>query len=199
MTYTGWGGFSSSAFIERFTTVNYGLWDQFNHGLIDKDKLREERFHKILHHFKVLDKPLSLKISDAYLKLCPTKTNLFPYTHDVLTYLQSKYQLYILTNGFNDVQQIKINSSNLTSYFKGVITSDSIGYKKPNKEIFDHALEVAGIANYEGLMVGDNLNADIRGARNADIASIYFNPERNRHKEKQLTEISCLSELMNIL
>lgn len=193
------GGFSCTAFIKRFSIINYGLWDQFNHGIIGKEEIRRNRFTNIFKHFKVTEPSLSLEISDEYLKLCPTKTNLFPHAHDVLTYLQGKYKLYILTNGFNEVQQIKVSSSNIGNYFQGMITSDTTGHKKPNREIFDHALQVAGIKCSEGVMIGDSLNADIVGAQNAEIDGIFFNPAKVKHKEKPSAEINCLSELMNIL
>lgn len=192
-------GFSFDQFYRRFGQVNAGLWNQYNHGLIDRSAIREERFRRIFNHFRIKDHDLALRISDDYLNQCPTKTYLFPYTHDVLSYLNKKYHLYILTNGFDDVQEIKISKSNLKNYFKGMITSETIGHRKPSKEIFQHALEVAGSTCEETLMVGDNLMADVLGARGASIDSVYFNPLRRIHRENIPLEINCLSQLMNIL
>ena len=192
-------GFSFDQFHDRFGQVNSGLWRQYDHGLIDRSTIRQERFNRILKHFRVKDPELALRMSDDYLNLCPTKTNLFPYTHDVLGYLKQKYDLYILTNGFDDIQQVKILNSNLQNYFSGMITSETIGHRKPSKEIFNHALEVAGSTSENTLMVGDNLLADIQGAKSASIDSVYFNPLRKLHRENIHLEINCLSQLMNIL
>ncbi|ELR69141.1 2-haloalkanoic acid dehalogenase [Fulvivirga imtechensis AK7] len=193
------GGFSFDQFYHRFGEVNSGLWSQYHQGAIDRSVIRNERFGRVLNHFKVSDPELALRISDDYILQCPAKTNLFPYTHDVLRYLSSKYKLYILTNGFDDVQEIKISHSNLKGYFNGMITSETIGYRKPSREIFHHAVKTAGATTAESLMVGDNLKADILGAKNASIDSIYFNPYKRIHKEDIHLEINCLSQLMNIL
>lgn len=193
------GGFSFDQFFHRFGEVNSGLWSQYNQGAIDRSVIRDQRFRRILNHFKVRDPELAVRISDDYLMQCPAKTHLFPYVHDVLQYLSSKYQLYILTNGFDDVQEIKLSRSNLTSYFRGMVTSETIGYRKPSREIFEHAMHVASAGAEESLMIGDNLRADVLGARNASIDSIYFNPTGAGHNEDIHLEIKCLSQLMNIL
>lgn len=192
-------GFSFNQFYDHFGKVNTGLWNQFNLGIVDRSAIREERFRRIFNHFRIEDNELALRISDDYLKQCSAKTNLFPYAHDVLQYLQQKYKLYILTNGFDDIQKLKISGSNLANYFEGMITSETIGHRKPSREIFDHAREVASVASEETMMVGDNLNADILGAKNAAIDSVYFNPLKKKHKEDVNLEIHCLSQLMNIL
>lgn len=193
------GGFSFDQFYHRFGEVNNGLWSQYNQGAIDRFTIRNERFGRVLNHFKIKDWELALRISDDYLAQCPAKINLFPYVHDVLQYLSAKYHLYILTNGFDDVQEIKISKSKLKPYFKGMITSETIGYRKPSREIFHHAMEVAGASTEQSLMVGDNLNADILGAKNASIDSVYFNPLKKAHTHDIHLEINCLSQLMNIL
>ncbi|MBL6447034.1 YjjG family noncanonical pyrimidine nucleotidase [Fulvivirga sp. 29W222] len=192
-------GFSFDQFNYRFSKVNSGLWRQYDHGLIDRSTIRKERFNRILNHFRIQDSELALRMADDYLNICPTKTNLLPFAHDALSYLKQKYDMYILTNGFDDVQEIKLSKSNLKSYFSGMITSETIGHRKPSKEIFNHALEVAGSACHNTLMIGDNLLADILGAKGASIDSVYFNPLQKEHRESIHLEINCLSQLMNIL
>ena len=192
-------GFSFQQFHSRFHKINHSLWKQYDHGLIDRDTIRHERFNRIFRHFKISNADLAMAIAEQYLQLCPTKTNLFPHTHNVLQYLKSRYRLYILTNGFDDVQEIKLNRSKLSSYFSGMITSETIGHLKPSREIFEHAVSLAGSRPECTIMIGDNLNADILGAQNASIDAVYFNPLQKAHKGKPNQEISCLSQLMNIL
>jgi len=186
-------------FLNTFTNVNNRLWNNYNKGHIDRDDIRKKRFLNILKTFGVDDEERSLKMSDEYIEVCPQKTNLFPYTFEVLEYLKAHYQLFILTNGFDDVQQIKISRSQLAPYFEGMITSENSGHRKPSKEIFDFALSQANAQNHESLMIGDNLSTDIAGAKNAAIDSVYFNPHKQAHKAETKYEICCLSELMEIL
>jgi len=186
-------------FLETFTKVNSQLWSNYNKGHIDRDEIRKKRFLNILKKYNISDESISLSMSDDYVRSCPLKTNLFPYTHEVLTYLKDKYTLYILTNGFDDVQKIKITESNIASYFDGMITSETTGHRKPSREIFDYAVKTAKSTNQASLMVGDNLSADIGGAQKAEIDTVYFNPNKLSHKAQVNHEISCLSQLMDIL
>lgn len=122
-----------------------------------------------------------------------------PYAIETLNYLQAKYVLCIITNGFNDVQHIKLTSSDIKKYFKEIITSESAGSKKPQKEIFEYALGLSKAEVGKSIMVGDNLHTDIKGARDIKMDQIYYNPNDLSHEEEVTYEVNCLSELPNIL
>ncbi|MEP2771384.1 MAG: YjjG family noncanonical pyrimidine nucleotidase [Fulvivirga sp.] len=191
-------GITLDGFLETFTKVNNKLWNNYNKGHIERDDIRQKRFDKILKKFGITDMDKSLMMSEEYISICPTKTNVFPYTFETLEYLKNKYNLYILTNGFDDVQHIKMTASNLAPYFKGVVTSDS-GHRKPSREIFEYALDKAQTSNTESIMIGDNLSTDITGAQNAEMDAVFFNPHKREHKATVNYEISCISQLVDIL
>lgn len=186
-------------FLRTFHTVNSSLWDRYNKGEVDREEIRNSRFRDILGHLEIDDQALSTTLSQEYITLCPTKPNVFPYTHEVLNHLKQHYQLAILTNGFKDVQEIKLEKSGLNSYFNWLITSDCSGYRKPASGIFTYALGQVDATADECLMIGDNLRADIDGATEAKMDSIYFNPKKVNHNRKIPFEINCLSELLNLL
>ncbi len=192
-------GISSRDFLSSFNEVNHGLWDRYNKREIDREEIRSQRFRQILLRYYVENNELSNVLSDDYITRCPTKTYLFPYALEILDYLRNKYPLFILTNGFDDVQEVKLHRSELKPYFQGVITSETTGHRKPSPEIFLHAVKEAGVTPARCLMIGDNLMADIRGAMDAGLHAAYFNPARNRHSLSPHYEISCLSEVRNIL
>ena len=121
-----------------------------------------------------------------------------PYTYEVLDYLRENYQLHILTNGFTDVQKIKLEKSGIQSYFTTMVTPESAGYKKPMTSIFKHAIDKADARKHESIMIGDNLQTDIMGARNFGMDTIYFNPKKRKHKSNVTHEIECLSQLKTI-
>lgn len=195
------GKFDSTSFYKKYKFVNTLLWDQYNKGKINQQELREQRFVKTLTGLGLEAHQVPKGLSEAYTDLCPTKTAVFPYTHEVLAYLQPKYGLHIITNGFKEVQAIKMSSSNLHGYFKEVVTSECCGYKKPDKRMFEHALERINVKPEECLMIGDNLECDIDGARAAGIDQVFFNPEKSKAKlrPKPTYEIHCLSQLQEIL
>ena len=188
-----------SQFMNTFNRVNSYLWSQYNHSLIDRETIRLSRFRQILEEYGIKDDRLADELSEKYLFDCPQKGHLMPHSKEVLRHLKSgNYKLHILTNGFDDVQRIKIKASGLSPYFDEVITSDSTGAKKPTKEIFDHALSRTGAKLQESIMIGDNLQTDILGARNANMYQVFYNPSGKVHKASVTYEIHCLSTLKKL-
>lgn len=193
------GKFSSVSFYKKYKFVNERLWALYGKGKISQKELRESRFVKTLVGLGLHPHQVPKGIAEAYLSICPTKTAVFPFTYEVLEYLQGKYHLHIITNGFKDVQAIKMNSSKLNNYFKEVVTSECCSYKKPDKRIFDYTLErIKGVPG-ECIMIGDNLECDVDGACASGIDQVFFNPNKIKHSRKPTHEISCLSELKAIL
>lgn len=193
--------FSAEDFCKQFHLTNRQLWTTFNQRGLSKESLRSIRFNMILKEFGVEAKELAKKLAEHYLDRCPTMHHVFPYTLEVLHYLkhEKQYQLHILSNGFEDVQYLKLNSAQLTNYFQEVITAEKAGFMKPQKEIFAYAMSITACQPEECIMVGDDLAADIVGARNAEIDQVFFNPGKHAHQETITYEICCLSELFNIL
>jgi putative hydrolase of the HAD superfamily len=153
-----------------------------------------------LLEFKIADEPLAKKMSVQFLEILPTKKKLFPYTVEILDYLKSKnYKLHLVTNGFESVQHNKLRESNLTSYFDQVVTSEASNSLKPNKEIFDYALQKAGAKVSESIMIGDNQDADIQGGINAGMDTIFVNHLQVVPTVKATYMIHHLKELENIL
>ncbi|GAB3529337.1 YjjG family noncanonical pyrimidine nucleotidase [Pontibacter brevis] len=195
------GKFDSKSFYKKYKFVNTRLWDLYNKGRIKQAELRESRFVKTLTGLGLEPHEVPQGLSEAYMELCPTKTAVFPFTFEVLDYLRPKYGLHILTNGFKDAQHVKMTSSNLHGYFKEIVTSECCGYKKPDRRMFEHLLERINVQPEECLMVGDNYECDIEGARDAGIDQVFFNPEKVKRKgsSKPTYEIHCLSQLKEML
>jgi len=193
------GVWSFERFFETFRVVNNELWDLYDAGLIDSQVIRRERFIRIFAAFSIKDDFLSEQISASYLSMCPTKGNLMPHALDVLDYLKGKYVLTVITNGFEEIQGTKMSSSGITSYFDHVITSQRAGARKPERVIFDYALQLNAAACHEAIMIGDNVVADIGGAKGASIDSVFFNPENRVQEHGATHEIASLRELLRIL
>jgi len=195
------GKFDLTSFYKKYKFINNRLWDLYNKGRINQQQLRESRFVKTLVGLGLEEHQVPVGISEAYTDICPTKTAVFPYTYEVLDYLKPKYGLHILTNGFKEVQYIKMNASRLQGYFREIVTSECCGFKKPDSRMFAHALERIQVSPEECLMIGDNLECDIAGARACGIDQVYFNPEKSRNKRRPRPtyEINCLSELKSLL
>ena len=177
------------------------FWDRFRKGYINREELRWKRMWRTLLDYKVANEPLAKKLSERYLEILPTKKNLFDDTIEILDYLKNKsYPMHLITNGFEKTQHAKINNSGIRPYFTHVITSEQAGIMKPHVAIFEYAMEKAGTTAAESIMVGDTLDADLEGAVNAGIDSVYYNPAVPAEgKIKPTYVIGKLSELKKIL
>lgn len=189
----------ADTFVNTFRKINRRLWILYGAGEITQQELRTTRFNLILNELGIVKQDISAKLADDYIQLCPQKPHLLPYAKEVLDYLSNKYILHIITNGFADVQMVKLKSANITSYFSEIITSEKAGCQKPDKRIFDFILQRIKSHPSECIMIGDSLDSDIKGAQNAHIDHIFYNYENLQHQESPMHEIKCLSELKELL
>ena len=194
-----WTFFTFQDFMRVFHEVNNYLWDKFNHGLIDRMELRNSRFKLILTKLGVKEEEVPENIGEKYLELAPVKSNVIPFTYEILDYLKPYYKLHIISNGFDDVQHSKLLSSKIHHYFDVIVTSDSSGHRKPQKGIFEFALYQSGANRENAIMIGDNIDTDILGAQNAELDIIFFNPNKIKHDLRVTYEIDSLDQLRNIL
>lgn len=190
-------GLNSNEFIEKYTENNHNLWQKYHLGEITKEKLRQDRFRTTFIELGVKPELVPLQFEEDYVKISPTKTNLFAGAEKVLTYLQNKYQLHIISNGFKETTLIKMNLSGLNPYFTNVIISEDVGFNKPDKIVFEHAINKADAKIEESIMIGDSLEADIRGAQNFGMKAIFFNPLNVEQPADVEWQILHLEELLD--
>lgn len=167
---------TSDSFIETYTINNHRVWGLYHHGKIDKPTLRYLRFADTFTQLGVDPSMFPTEFEEEYLAICPTKTNLFPNAHETLAYLQDKYTLHLISNGFKEACEKKLEHSKLSPYFNTIVISEIIGINKPDPRIFEHALQNGQALREQAVMIGDNIDADVRGAQNAGIEAIFFNP-----------------------
>jgi putative hydrolase of the HAD superfamily len=175
------------------------LWDDYNLGKIDKQGLRKERFPRIFTHAGGNAAAIPAPFEEDFMHRTSSKPHLFPYSKEILDYLKKKYRVHLITNGFNESQAKKMNSSGLNGYFELIVTSETTGHKKPDPRIFYYALEQLQTDASSCLMIGDNPNSDILGAQRADIDQVYFNPEGKSIDLQPTYEIRHLQELELLL
>lgn len=191
---------SFEAFFSIYFPNNVKLWGEYRQGIIDKPTLIVERFLYMLRPFGINDTRYILQINDDFLRRTTIKTRLVPGALDLLEYLRPSYRLYILSNGFREVQDKKLINAGLAPYFKSMILSEDAGINKPHKSIFDFALKNTNSRRKESLMIGDSWEADIAGARNAGIDQLWLNPESLPFQNFTPTyTVRSLTEIKNIL
>lgn len=186
-------------FYQTYNEHNDKLWEEYRNGNLQKEILRDLRFRNTLQAFGINDEKLVHQLSYDYLYYSPRTVYLFPHTVEVLELLKSNYKLYLITNGFEEVQHIKINEAGIAGFFEKMITSEAAGAKKPDPLIFNYAMEQCNTLRADSLMIGDDLPVDILGAQDFGMDQVFFNPHKQKHTESPTYEISSLIELKDIL
>ena len=163
-------------FLGHYVPLNLQFWKKYREGRITKEKLRYDRLKTVFDRmgFPISDAGIH-RLSEAYIDQLSSHTHLIPYCLETLDYLKGKYRLHIITNGFEEVQFRKLRNSRIDTYFQEVVNSDRAGVKKPDPGIFRMALEATGIKPEKGVMIGDSLEADIKGARSVGLQALHFN------------------------
>lgn len=186
-------------FHKCYKEYNHFLWDEYKLGKVEKAFLRIERFRGTLKKFGISDEGLSANIADDYVRISPQKTKLFPDTIEVLSALNNKYHMHIITNGFSEVQFIKLEKSGLSPFFEEVITSEMVGVQKPDVKVFEHALKASKATVNESIMIGDDQDSDIMGAQKIGMDQIFVDYDYENLIVQPTYHIHQLSELLNIL
>lgn len=184
--------FALDDFLMVYPQINQKYWEQYRADLITHQQLR---YSRLKDSFDAIKLPISdskiWEIANEYIELLPLSNHLIQGTLEILEYLHVKYNLHIITNGVHAVQQRKLDNSNITKYFKTITDSDTLGIKKPNVLIFEHALKKANCKAQNSVMIGDCVDADVKGALKANMQAILLD-EYQKNKEKNIIIINNL-------
>jgi putative hydrolase of the HAD superfamily len=186
-------------FMEKYVPINQACWKLYQFDKMTHEELRYQRLKQSFDaiNFAISDAEIN-QISHDYIEFLPDNNLLFDGAMEVLEYLKPKYTLHIITNGFAEVQTKKLNNSGINDYFKTVTNSEIAGVKKPHPNIFEFALSLTSVSKENALMIGDCIDADIRGAINFGIKAILFD-QANSHNTNEVQKINHLLELKKIL
>ncbi|WP_310378421.1 YjjG family noncanonical pyrimidine nucleotidase [Flavobacterium sp.] len=186
-------------FIAVYVPINLEYWNKYRKDEISQIELRfgrlKDTFDAINHR---IDDATIVLLSEEYIHYLPKFNHLFDGAIEILDYLKPKYKLHIITNGFAEIQDNKLNNSYITPYFMTITNSEMAGVKKPNPLIFEHALAKAKTKKENSIMIGDCIEADVQGAINAGIDAIFFN-ENNSKVANDIKQITHLLELKKYL
>ena len=188
-----------SDFLREYEPINLIYWKKYREERVTKEELRRGRLTETFNIFKL---KFPIETIDAmavcYIEELPVDSHLFIGTVEILEYLSRKYNLHIITNGFEEVQYQKLNNSGIKRYFNTITTSEEVGLKKPHPSVFKTAMAKASATPQKSIMIGDSFEADIIGARNAGMHTLFFN-YRNEEVSLEYFAINELFEIKNYL
>ncbi len=189
-----------TAFCQEFSEANQHYWALLERKEITVEDLRRRRFKTAFANLGIeITESFSVEMTQVFLELLPQKDCLIEGAIDVLEYLKPNYQLHILSNGWQELQVQKMQSSGILHYFDVLVTFEKANARKPEKAIFDYALHHANASLSNSLMIGDNYEADIKGAINAHWNTVFYNPEKIETVLKPTYDIGSLIELKGFL
>ena len=194
---------SAAEFIPVYEAENEKCWNAYRQGQITKEELRPLRFRKAVEGLGIpaFDgmESLAEAMGTAYVQRAPYRTALLDGAIDVCRELKARgHRMFILTNGFEEVQHIKVNRSGLEPFFDGVFTSDALGFKKPHPECFTQGLALAGSSAERAVMIGDDWECDVDGAIQAGWGAVHFDPHQTAAPSSNPRRISALSTLLEL-
>lgn len=169
------GSVKTRDFIPIYTKHNDAVWALYRQNKIEKSLLRTIRFERAFADCGAdVDSEFIEKFATDFINTCPNGPNTIAGTHELLDYCKERYDLHIITNGFPEVQGNKMTAGRLDGYFKEIINSESAGARKPDPAIFEYALNKTSAKKEESLMIGDDWDADILGARDFGMDQVFL-------------------------
>ena len=191
---------SFETFFQIYMPHNLTLWEKYRKREIDRQTLILERFLYMLRPMGIHDTAYVLRLNRDFLQRTAQKTKLISGAVGLLEYLKPFYRLFILSNGFREVQSLKLQNAGIASFFEKTILSEDASIQKPHKAIFDFALKNTNSRRSESLMIGDSLEVDIEGACHAGIDQLWYNPDNLPCKQIMPTyQVCTLAEIQTIL
>jgi len=191
---------SFQRFHTKYKKINAKLWHQYGTGKISKSTLRVQRFTDTFSEFDLKNQELAEQLATRYTQVSPYQTNLFPNAIEALEGLKNEgYQLHIITNGFKEVQFIKLTQSGLLDFFDVILCSEEVGKNKPAKEVFHEAMKRANAQAHESIMIGDDYHCDIIGAENCGIRSILFDTKNGHQEGAHEWQVKNLNEIIELI
>ncbi|MGG5575397.1 pyrimidine 5'-nucleotidase [Vibrio diazotrophicus] len=182
----------------HYQQVNKPLWVDYQNGTITAEELKHIRFKAWAEKLETTTAELNSAFLEAMADIC----TLLPGAKELMDALNGKAKLGIITNGFTELQAIRLERTGMTQYFDHVVISEEVGIAKPDAGIFQHAMEKMGNPSKERvLMVGDNPHSDILGGLNFGIETCWLNVHQHERPEgiNAHYEVQSLHELRSIL
>ncbi|MFB6343956.1 YjjG family noncanonical pyrimidine nucleotidase [Saccharicrinis sp. FJH62] len=186
-------------FFAAYSEINIRLWNEYKVNKLKKDDVKYGRFRETLAVKNIRDEDLTTSLAEDFLQFCSDKNILVDNALNVVKKLHESYNLYIISNGFVEVQNRKMDLTGLAPYFKKVVLSEEVKAQKPSRVIFEYAVKSVNARKSESVMIGDNIEADIEGAKSFGMDQVYFDYSKLPENHGLATwTIKKLDELLEI-
>lgn len=183
---------------QHYQAVNRPLWVDYQDGKISATQLQTTRFEIWAGRLEVPAQRLNSEFLTAMADIC----SLLPGAKALIEALDGKVNMGIITNGFTDLQTVRLERTGLKEVFFPLIISEQVGMAKPDAGIFEHAfVHMDHPPKDQILMVGDNPHSDILGGINAGIHTCWLNINSDDKPDgiEPHYQVASLGELQQLL
>jgi YjjG family noncanonical pyrimidine nucleotidase len=190
----------TDALFASYQAENRALWKLFEEGKTTKDELKVERFRRTFALNGIEADPVVA--SQRYLEALPNTVVLIDHAMEILEWLNGFGEIGIITNGIHHTQTERIKNSPLSNYISFMCVSEECGFAKPDVRFFEYSSRMAKkFLKTSALVIGDRWDADILGAHQFGVDSVWFNPQKilRPGNPSPTFEIAHLSELKKLL
>lgn len=189
----------TTTLVDTFHPINLDLWHRLEKKEVTKEKLFDTRFQIVFDKLGI--KADGIAFETAFRENFHESAIFVDGARDLLEYLRSKYKVYVASNASMHQQTNRMKKAELDGYIDGYFVSEEIGFPKPQKEFFDACFKaLPDVKPQDVVMIGDSLSADIKGACEYGLKTIWYN-----HRNEPTSDVKCdyivsrLSEVKNIL
>ena len=158
--------------LATYSRVNRAQWLRLERGETTQERLRVDRFTEFLRETRLDGDARAL--CDCFVELLGQQRYILPGAEDFCRAVSARMPILLITNGISQIQRSRFGDCALTPYLSGMVISEEVGHAKPHPAMLYRALEMAGCAPEEAIVMGDSVTADIGAANAAGIHSILF-------------------------
>ncbi|AHG74016.1 HAD superfamily haloacid dehalogenase hydrolase [Mannheimia sp. USDA-ARS-USMARC-1261] len=183
---------------QDFQAINKPLWVAYQNNEITAQDIQTRRFAKLSEQTGVEPFRLNQELMAEMALISQPLAGVI----ETLNALYGKVKMGIITNGFTELQQKRLDNTQTSHFFDIVVISEQIGAAKPDRQVFDYAFALMDeFDRTKVLMVGDTLASDILGGNNSGIDTCWLNTLnlKNETNIKPTYEINTINQIIEIV
>lgn len=145
---------------------------------------------------------LPLTLAELYRGVTRRKLELYPHVREVLDLLRGRFQLAVVTDGQSSYARGELHKVGIRHYFDVVVVSADHGFRKPDRRLFQYALDGLGVAAENAMFIGNDMHRDIYGAREAGMRTVMYDSDQGTKEYESCVPdhtITDWRELLDIL
>jgi putative hydrolase of the HAD superfamily len=167
-----------------------GIW----RGLLQAN---QTEFTRALPPEKLEQLPLFL--AEMYRGISRCRLRLYPHVREVLDVLRGRYPLAVVTDAQSAYARGELHKVGLLDYFDPIVVSGDHGYRKPDRRLFQLALDGMGVAAEHTLYVGNDMHRDIFGAREAGMKTVMVESDQGTAAHLDCVPDHTISDFRDLL